>query len=132
MNQQGLMGSIQAWHTNQAFLGANGLIKTYENFGMASNPGAVTIELLGFYDAPAEVKEKMGDFLRNDILNNKEYINTNDTTLLGARVDALIGLNSFGLATPEEQELFNKAIERGIIRYHNPHTFFGRPVPLPK
>ena len=132
MNQKELMSSIQSWHTSQALLGANSLIKTYENFGMASNPGAVTIELLGFYEAPAEVKEKIGVFLREDILNNELYINTDDTTLLGVRVDALIGLNSFGLATPEERELFNKAIEQGIIRYRNPHAFFGRQLPLPE
>ncbi len=59
-------------------------------------------------------------------------MNTDDTTLLGVRVDALIGLNSFGIATPEEQELFNKAVEQGIIRYRNPHTFSGRPRPLPE
>ena len=132
MNQQELMSSIQAWHTNQALLGANGLIKTYENFGMASNPGAVTIELLGFYDAPAEVKEKIGDFLRDDILNNEEYIQADDRKRLKARTNALIGLYSFGLATPEEEELFNKAIERGIIRYRNPHAFSGKSRPLPE
>ena len=132
MKQQELMSSIQSWHTSQGLLGANSLIKTYENFGMASNPGAVTIELLGFYDAPVEVKEKIGVFLRNSILNNEEFIEVDDRQRLTARVNALIGLNSFGLATPEERGLFNKAIEQGIVRYRNPHNFTGYPLPLPE
>ena len=103
---------------------------------MASNPGAVTIELLGFYDAPVEVKEKIGVFLRNSILNNEEFneefIEVDDRQRLTARVNALIGLNSFGLATPEERGLFNKAIEQGIVRYLNPHNFTGYPLPLPE
>ena len=132
MNQKELMSSIQSWHTSQALLGANSLIKTYENFGMASNPGAVTIELLGFYEAPAEVKEKIGVFLREDILNNEEYIKADDRQRLITRANALIGLYSFGLATPEERELFNKAIEQEVIRYRNPHAFTGRPLPLPE
>ena len=132
MNQLGLMGSIEDWHTNQALLGANSLIETYNVYGDEANPSAVVKELLGFYEAPADVKEKIGVFLREDILNNEKYLKTDDRKRLRARTNALIGLHSFGLATPEEQELFNKAIEQGIIRYRNPHSFSGRALPLPK
>ena len=45
-------------------------------------------------------------------------------------MDALIGLNYLGVSTPEEQELYNKAVEQGIIEYHSEHSFFGHPVPL--
>ena len=132
VNQQELMGSIHSWHTNQALLGMNGLMETYNVYGDEANPSAVVKELLGFYDAPMEVKEKIGDFLRNDILNNEEYIKTDDRKRLQARTNALIGLHSFGLATLEEEKLFNEAIKQGIIKYRNPHAFSGHPLPLPK
>ena len=133
MNQQGLMGSIQAWHTNQALLGANSIIEAYKTYGVETRPGAVTMRLFKFYEAPDSVKEKIGVFLRGDILNNEEFINTENGFKLKARVDALIGLNYLGVSIPEEQELYNKAVKQGIIRTHkdNPHSFFGRPVPLP-
>ena len=132
VNQQVLMGSIKDWHTHQALLGANSLIETYNTYGDASNPRAVVIELLGFYEAPDSVRARIVSFLRNDIFYNNAYIYTDDRTRLGTRVNALIGLNSFDVATPEEQDLFNKAIGQGIIEYNNPHNFFGRPLPLPE
>ena len=130
--KQELMGSIEDWHTNQALLGANSLIETYNVYGEKSNPAAVVKELLGFYEAPDSVKERIGFFLRNDILNNEDYINTDNRKKLGARAYSLIGLNSFGIATPEERALFNKAIEQGIIKYRSPHNFSGSVLPLPK
>ena len=130
-SQKELMGSIQEWHTNQAFLGANSLIETYNNYGMEADPGAVVMSFFDFYEAPDSVKERIGVFLRNDILNNEEFINAEDTLRLGTRTNALIGLNYLGVSTSEEQELFKEAIEQGIIRYNSTHSFFGYPLPLP-
>ena len=130
-SQKELMGSIQEWHTNQAFLGANSLIETYNNYGMEADPGAVVMSFFDFYEAPDSVKERIGVFLRNDILNNEEFINAEDTLRLGTRTNALIGLNYLGVSTSEEQELFKEAIEQGIIRYNSTHSFFGRALPLP-
>ena len=132
VNQQSLMNSIRDWHTEQALLGANSLIQIHNVYGYKSNPSAVVMELLGFYKAPNTVKEQIISFLRDDIFYNSDYINTDDRKRLGARVDALIGFNSFGMATAKEEELFNKAIEQGIIKYYNPYTFFGRSLPLPE
>ena len=131
MNQQELMSSIQAWHTNQALFGVNSVIEPYK-YKLEKRPGAITMKLFKFYDAPDDVKEKIGVFLRDNILNNEEFINTEDGFQLKARVDALIGLNYLGVSTPEERELYAKAIEQGIIEYHNEHSFFGNPVPLPE
>ena len=131
-HQKSLMDAIENWHTHQALLGANSLIQTYNTYGDASNPRAVVSELLGFYEAPESVQDRIISFLRNDIFYSKQYIQTEDRTRLGARVLALIGLNSFDVATPEEQNLFNKSIEQGIIKYRNPHNFFGRSRPLPE
>jgi len=90
--------------------------------------------LFEFYDAPISVKERIGVFLREDILNNEEFIKADidDLQRLAARVNALIGLNYLNVATSEEQELYNKAIEQGIIRYNNIHSFSGSFVPLPE
>ena len=133
-NQQKLMGSIYDWYTNQALLGMNSTIEGYKTYGVETRPGAVTMQLFQFYDAPIEVKEKIGVFLRNDILNNPEFINTNNRWKLGARVNALISLNYLGVATSEEQELYKKAIEQGIIGIYkdNPHAFSRSELPLPK
>ena len=114
--QQALMGAIETWHTKQGLLGADSLIKTYENYGMEANPGAVVRSLWEFDDAPDEVKAKIGIFLRKDILNNEDFINTEDRKRLGARVEALVGLKYLGILNPEEEKMFNEAIKAGIIR----------------
>ena len=131
INQQKLMESIQSWRTNQALLGADSIIDAYES-GIRTRQAAVTNQLLRFYEAPEDVRERIGLFLREGVLNNEEFIKADDRQRLGARVNALIGLNSFGIATSKEQELFNKAIEEGIIRYKNPHSFSRRALPLPE
>ena len=132
VNQQRLMNSIYDWHTNQALLGMNGRIEAYKTYGIETRPNAVAMQLFKFYDAPIEVKEKIGDFLRNDILTNPEFINTDNRWKLQARADALIGLNYLGVATPEEHELYNKAIEQKIINYNSTHSFSSKPLPLPE
>ena len=134
-NQQVLMSSILEWQTHQGLLGVNSTIEAYKNYGInADRPDAIAHSLFDYYYAPIEVKEKIGEFLRNDMLYNEEFIKADidDIRKLGARVDALIGLNYLGVATPEEQELYNKAIEEGIIRYNSTHSFFGRALPLPE
>ena len=132
VHQRELLDSIQNWYTNQAVLGSNSLIEAYKIYGETSQPAAIVFSL-SFYGAPRKVKERIGAFLRNDILNNEDFINTEDRHKLGARVYGLIGLNSFGISTEEEKELFNKAIEQGIIKYYSPHSFFGSPtIPLPE
>ena len=130
--QQELMGSIYDWHTNQALLGMNSTIEGYKTYGVETRPNAVAYSLFKFYDAPIEVKEKIGGFLRKSFLNNEEFINSEERLKLKARVNALIGLNYLGVATPAEQELYNKAIEQGIIRYNSTHSFSGSPLPLPE
>ena len=132
VNQQRLMGSIESWHTNQALLGANSLIETYNVYGEKANPFAIVNSFFKFYDAPTSVKERIGEFLRESILNNETFINTEDNFTLLTRVYALIGLNYLGVATPEEQELYKKAIEQKIIRYNSTHSFSGKPLPLPE
>ena len=114
--QQALMGAIETWHTKQGLLGADSLIETYENYGMEANPEAIVISLWEFDDAPDEVKAKIGTFLRKDILNNEDFINTEDRKRLGARVKALVGLKYFGILNPEEEKMFNEAVKAGIIR----------------
>ena len=134
VNQQKLMGSIYDWHTNQALLGMNSRIEGYKTYGIETKPNAVAYSFFKFYDAPIEVKEKIGDFLRNDILNNPEFIDSEERLVLKARVNALVGLNYLGVATPEEQELYKKAIEQGVIGIYkdNPHAFSRSALPLPK
>jgi len=107
--QKMLMGSIYNWHTNQALLGMNSIIEGYKTYGVETRPNAVAYSFFKFYNAPRRVKEKIGVFLRNDMLNKEEFIKADDRQRLGARVNALIGLNYLGVATPEERELYNKA-----------------------
>ena len=130
--QQALMGAIETWHTKQGLLGADSLIETYENYGMEANPGAIVMSLWDFDDAPDEVKAKIGTFLRKDILNNEDFINTEDRKRLGARVNALVGLKYFGILNPEEEKIFNQAIEKGIIiQSSKGDSFLGFSRPLP-
>ena len=132
VNQQRLMNSIYDWHTNQALLAMNSRIEDYKIYGKETKPNVVAYSFFKFYDAPIEVKEKIGDFLRNDILNNEDFIGSQERFILKGRVNALIGLNYLGVATPEEQELYNKAIEQGVINYNSTHSFSGKPLPLPE
>ena len=126
------MGAIETWHTKQGLLGADSLIETYENYGMEANPGAIVMSLWDFDDAPDEVKAKIGTFLRKDILNNTDFINTEDRKRLGARVNALVGLKYFGILNPEEEKIFNQAIEKGIIiQSSKGDSFLGFSRPLP-
>ncbi len=130
--QRMLMGSIYDWHTNQSLLGANSTIEAYKTYGIETRPNAVAYSLFKFYNAPIEVKEQIGTFLRENILNNEEFINSRERLILKARVNALIGLNYLGVATPAEQDLYDKAIEQGIIEHHSTHSFSGHPAPLPE
>ena len=132
VHQQALMGVIKTWHKDQGLLGADSLIKTYENYGMEANPGAVVMSLWDFDDAPDEVKAKIGTFLRKDILNNEDFMNAKDRKRLGARVKALVGLKYLGILNPEEEKIFNQALEKGIIiQSSKGDSFWGFSRPLP-
>ena len=131
-HQKALMVAIETWHREQGLLGADSLIETYENYGMEANPGAIVMSLWDFDEAPDEVKAKIGTFLRKDILNNADFINTEDRKRLGARVNALVGLKYFGILNPEEEKIFNQAIEKGIIiQSSKGDSFLGFSRPLP-
>ena len=136
-SQKELMGSIQEWHTNQAFLGANSLIETYNNYGMEAKPGGIVISFFDFYEAPDSVKERIGVFLRNNILNNEEFINTENTYRLGTRTNALIGLKYLDVLNEEDKAVFDEAIKLGVIedlgksRLRDGNIFSGRALPFP-
>ena len=84
-----------------------------------------------FTEAPDEVKEKILKFYRDDILHNEDFKASKDYNQIGARVNALIGLKYFNALNAEEEKLFNKALEMGIIRNPRKGAFLssGRPLP---
>ncbi|MCZ0932900.1 MAG: hypothetical protein OXJ52_07100 [Oligoflexia bacterium] len=130
-HQQALKGVIQDWHASQSFWGADSMIEAYKK-GIESNPLFVASELHKFISAPEEVKGMIAKFYRNDILNNQEFINTENRYKLGARVDALIGLKYFGLLNNEEEDLFERAISAGIIeKVGKGNVYFGYNRPIP-
>ena len=128
-HQQALKVVIQEWYASQSFWGADSMIGAYKK-GIESNPWAVASELHRFRPAPQEVRDMIAKFYRNDILNNEEFIKTEERRKLGARVDALIGLKYFGVINEEEQELFNKALEQGVIEAIGGASFFGYSRPI--
>ena len=127
--QEELMGSIEGWYDNQSALGADNYIESYK-YGMTTDPASTVYDLHRFGLAPLGVRERIAKFYREDVLNNPEFIDTDDTYRLGARVDALIGLRYLRLLEPEEQELFDRAFEEGVIRRSSRGYFgYGRPLP---
>ena len=128
-HQQALKVVIQEWYASQSFWGADSMIGAYKK-GIESNPWVVASELHRFRPAPQEVRDMIAKFYRNDILNNEEFIKTEERRKLGARVDALIGLKYFGVINEEEQELFNKALEQGVIEAIGGASFFGYSRPI--
>ena len=127
--QEELMGSIEGWYDNQSALGADNYIESYK-YGMTTDPASTVYDLHRFGLAPLGVRERIAKFYREDVLNNPEFIDTDDTYRLGARVDALIGLRYLRLLEPEEQELFDRAFEEGVIR-RSSRGYFGYSRPLP-
>ena len=131
-HQEELMKTIEDWHTNQAFLGIDSWIDSYKIYEVDVMPVIVVARLRKFYEAPMEVKEKATVFLRNDVLYNEKFINTNDEYLLNARVNALIGLHALGVATVEEENLYDQAVEKRIIAPRDRvNSYASRSVPLP-
>ena len=69
----------------------------------------------------------ISDFYKNDIINNPEFINTEESSKLRARVDALIGLKYLGVLDEDENraelELFERALEEGIIEQIDQNSF---------
>ena len=132
-HQKELMRVIKDWHTNQAFLAVDGWIDSYKIYGVTLSHVIVAARLRKFYEAPPEVKQKIAIFLRNDIFYNKIFTNTDDKNKFRARVNALIGLHALGVATVEEEKLYNQAVEQGIITPNvtRVNSYAARSVPLP-
>ena len=130
-HQIALMNTIESWYGQQSALGAKGLIEAYTK-GIVSNPWFVVSKLHRFTPAPQGVKAMIAEFYRKDILNNKDFINTEDDYKLGARVDALVGLKYLGFLNSEEQQLFDQAIKAGVIEKVGKGNYFsGSSRPLP-
>ena len=123
--QQQLKQVIENWYAEQSALGAKILIETYEVYGLDSNPSSIIYSLNDFRAAPKEITDKIAEFYRKEIINNEGFINTDNRRKLGARVNALIGLKYFDVINEEEQELFNRALEQGVITAPSPNSFFG-------
>ena len=52
----------------------------------------------------------ISDFYKNDIIN--EFINTEESSKLGAREDALIGLNYLGLLSEQEKAILIELLKK--------------------
>ena len=111
-HQKELMRIIEDWHAHQAFLGAEAVIEAYKVYGISLRPLAVIRQLREFHVAPIEVKEKIAVFLREDILNNEDPIGEYLFIKPAARIDSLEVLSFLGVATAEEEELYNQAKEQ--------------------
>ena len=78
---------------------------------------------------PAGVKVMVSDFYKNDIINHPDFIDTEESSKLRARVYALIGLKYLGVLDEEgnraERELFERALETGIIEKIDENSFFS-------
>ena len=130
-HQIALMNTIGNWYGQQSALGAKGLIEAYTK-GIVSNPWFVVSKLHRFTSAPQGVKVMIAEFYRKDILNNKDFINTDEQRKLGARVDALLGLKYLGFLNNEEQQLFDRALSAGVIEKVGKGNYFsGSSRPLP-
>ena len=136
-SQQALKGIIQGWYEQQSEIGARGLIEAYRRQTEEVGPWFTVIELNKFKaKVPAGVKVMVSDFYKNDIINHPDFIDTEESSKLGARVDALIGLKYLGVLDEEgnraERELFERALEAGIIeRLDKGNVFFGYNYPIP-
>ena len=129
-HQQKLKKTIESWYGQQSQWGAEALISAYQK-GIRTNPSKVSRGLHDFQSTLPEVKVKIANFYRNDFLNNLAFKNSDDAYVLGARVDALIGLKYLDQLNKQEQELFNKALEQGVIRRSGTDSFIGSIRPLP-
>ena len=128
-HQKALMRAIETWHTKQGLLGADSLIKTYENYGMEANPGAIVSSLHKFREAPSEVKVKVGSFFR-DIWNDDTFKMGTERRQKKTHIKSLIGLKYLDALDEEEEKAFNEFLEKGIIRAHpNGVTYTIRRLP---
>ena len=128
---------IESWHGQQSELGAKALISAYrQKQEKEFNPFFVVSKLNRFEaEVPQGVKNMIAEFYKNDIINNSEFINTDESYKLGARVNALTGLKYLGVLEEEEYkrelELFNKALSAGIIEKVGKDSYFTFSRPLP-
>ena len=129
--QKELKQVIETWYGQQSEWGANSLMEAYKTYGEADvNPNFIAIELNGFRDAPQETVDEIVKFYRENFIYNEDFINAKDISRLGARVDALIGLKYFDALNKEEENLFKKAIEQGVIRPARENSYFGFGEPI--
>ena len=128
--QKKLKQAIETWYGQQSEWGANSLMEAYNYYGLASNPSAVAYSLNYFRYAPQETIDKITEFYRKEFIHNEDYINTNDWYKLRARANALIGLKYFDVLNEEEENLFKKAIEQGVIRPAGKDSYFGYSEPI--
>ena len=117
-HQKKLMRVIEGWYMEQSSLAAKARIEAYTTYGIDIRPNTITYGLGYFYDAPLEVKEEIALFLREDILNNEKFINTDDETLLRSRVNAIESLNDLNVATDEEVALYKAIKEQEMAEIH--------------
>ena len=127
--QQALSKAIQDWYGRQSELVAKALIEAYRRQKGELNPFFVSKLNKFETEAPVEVKLMISDFYKNDIINNPDFINTEKSSKLGARVDALIGLKYLGVLNEDEnraeRELFERALSAGIIKKIDEDSFFS-------
>ena len=129
-NQQKLKNIIEDWHEKQSAWGAEALMKAYQ-YGIKSNPSVVAKGLHDFQTVPSETKAEIGAFYRDEFLNHPDFINTGNPARWGARTNALIGLKYLGLLEGDEVDLFNKALEEGVIQSVGENSFSRSIAPLP-
>ena len=126
-SQQELKRIIEDWHEQQSEWGAEALMTAYQ-YGIKNHPTKVTRSLLDFQIVSSDTKTKMGAFYRDEFLNNPDF---NNPYFQGARVNALIGLKYLDLLEGSEVELFDKAVEEGVIKSLGENSFSSTTKPLP-
>lgn len=122
--QTDLIQTVENWHIEQSWMGANSLIETYNHYGMESNPHSIVRNLLQFKDAPDKVRIKVAGFFRN-IWNDEEFKMGTDQIQKWIHINSLIGLKYLNALNPEEEEAFNRAIKEGMIRNPGKGDVFG-------
>jgi len=129
-SQENLRQIIESWHEQQSVWGAEALMRAYQ-YGVKKNPWAVAKSLHDFKTLPLEMKIKIAEFYRDEFLHNPDFIGTHDPYSQGARTNALIGLALLNFLKGQEVELFNRAIEEGVIKKVGEGSFLASTKPLP-
>ena len=143
-HQRALKQTIESWYESQSMLGASAVISSYKQApeALKQAPGAfnpfVVVDRLNNFKAetPVEVKAMIAEFYKKDIINNPEFIETDDSYKWRTRADALVGLQYLGVLEEDryqaERELFERAIEAGVIKQLDATSYstdYIRPIP---